>query len=124
LERARGKHNKPINSNHEGYAVLLEEYEEAFSAVHEAGQHIGDLWECIKNDDRLGGIPHILDHIRDTSQAAIIGPHTCACCGTTWNMTNIDKVCPVCYFPIEGPVKPPFMSKADKEAQKQKAGDR
>ncbi len=33
LDRARSKHPKPFNSSHEGYAVILEELEEAWEEI-------------------------------------------------------------------------------------------
>ncbi len=33
LDRARSKHPKPFNSAHEGYAIILEELEEAWEEI-------------------------------------------------------------------------------------------
>lgn len=37
LDRARAKHSRPMNSAHEGYAVLLEEVEEVKQEVFHGG---------------------------------------------------------------------------------------
>ncbi|MFV0414299.1 MAG: hypothetical protein ACK5L3_13715 [Oscillospiraceae bacterium] len=44
----------PFNSKHEGYAVALEEYDEANTAFIEVYKSISELWENIKaNADNL-----------------------------------------------------------------------
>ncbi len=40
-----------FNSPHEGYAVLLEEYEEAADELRKLECHIADLWRSVKHDE-------------------------------------------------------------------------
>ena len=44
------RHNQPFHSLHEGWAVMREEQEEAFTALTEAAGFLNDLWDCIKTD--------------------------------------------------------------------------
>lgn len=50
LERANRVHT-PFASAHEGYAVILEELEEAKEALSIAEYQLGTLWKFIKEDD-------------------------------------------------------------------------
>lgn len=43
----------PISSDHEGYAVLLEEFEELTSEILEAKSHLGCAWSDIKRGKNL-----------------------------------------------------------------------
>ncbi len=79
LDRARSKHPKPFNSSHEGYAIILEELEEA--------------WEEIKKQERsnakvrkeliqVGAM--VIRFIQDVIDLQ------------KFKMRSIDRDCPVC----------------------------
>ena len=42
------------NSLHEGYAILLEEVEEAESELKRVKEELEELWTCIKQNDNKG----------------------------------------------------------------------
>lgn len=48
---AANRMNPPFNSEHEGYAVLLEEVEETSYELDEMMTCLRMLWECIKHDN-------------------------------------------------------------------------
>lgn len=51
-ELSRANANFPLfNSPHEGYAVILEEYEEAQEALEQVKSSLDVLWEKIKGND-------------------------------------------------------------------------
>lgn len=50
LEEAKKKHGEYLNSSHEKYAVLLEEFEEAQKEFDEMLVTMRYLWICIKKD--------------------------------------------------------------------------
>jgi hypothetical protein len=50
LRRATEKNGK-FNSTHEGYAILLEELEEAKNEMDDLEKGIKQHWENVKNDD-------------------------------------------------------------------------
>lgn len=50
LESARSKFGN-INSSHEGYAVILEEYEEMNDEVSSFEQILQSLWQEVKSND-------------------------------------------------------------------------
>lgn len=60
LQRARIKFPQPLNSPHEGYAVLLEEVEELIDEIDFLKEHISDLWQAVKSNNN--GVQ--LDEIR------------------------------------------------------------
>ena len=49
LAAANEKH-PPFASQHEGYAVILEEIEEAREPINALERHLGYAWNTIKND--------------------------------------------------------------------------
>lgn len=51
--RASKDHGTTFTSYHEGYAVLLEEFEEAEAELHGLERAVRHLWAAIKNDDML-----------------------------------------------------------------------
>ena len=54
LEHIRAVHGNQYNSLHEGYAVLLEEVEEAENELERVKEELSDLWLCIKQNDNEG----------------------------------------------------------------------
>jgi hypothetical protein len=50
LESARGKFSN-LNSSHEGYAVVLEEFEELKEEIEAFEQNIQALWKAVKGND-------------------------------------------------------------------------
>ena len=51
LVNIRKVHGKQYNSLHEGYAVLLEEVEEAESELERIKEEMADLWQNVKQND-------------------------------------------------------------------------
>ena len=47
-------YGKQYNTLHEGYAVLLEEVEEAADELERVKEELSELWLCIKQDDNKG----------------------------------------------------------------------
>ena len=47
-------YGEQYNSLHEGYAVLLEEVEEAESEMNRVKEELSELWLCIKQNDNKG----------------------------------------------------------------------
>lgn len=43
----------PVHSDHEGYAILLEEYEELVSEIKYAGFYLSAAWDKTKNNNCL-----------------------------------------------------------------------
>lgn len=58
LEAANNIH-KPFHSAHEGYAVLLEEVEEAREELDDVESRLMDAWEAIKCDNPLKALSQI-----------------------------------------------------------------
>ena len=56
LEHIRAVHGNQYNSLHEGYAVLLEEVEEAENELERVKEELSDLWLCIKQNDNEGAV--------------------------------------------------------------------
>ena len=56
--RASKDHGTTFASYHEGYAVLLEEFEEAQAELCELERAVRRLWSAIKNDDMLPLYPY------------------------------------------------------------------
>ena len=50
-ENAKKNYGDPYNSQHEGYAVLLEEVEEAADDLNYIKNNVGVLWQSIKTND-------------------------------------------------------------------------
>lgn len=50
LESARSKFSN-LNSSHEGYAVILEEFEELKEEIEAFEQNIQALWKAVKTND-------------------------------------------------------------------------
>ncbi|MCL2563125.1 MAG: hypothetical protein FWE08_03720 [Oscillospiraceae bacterium] len=50
LAEARTKHGRRFNSPHEGYAVLLEEFEEMLDGANNIGEVLPYLWQDTKQD--------------------------------------------------------------------------
>lgn len=52
-EMAKKDHGKKFSSMHEGYAILLEEVEEAKEQMDSVmcDAHLGYMWESVKHDD-------------------------------------------------------------------------
>lgn len=71
LAQARAKHAQPINSNHEGYAVLPEEIEEAQDPIFSISQTLSRLWEGTKENDAPDAFLSRLLHIKQDSISAI-----------------------------------------------------
>lgn len=51
-ESAISSYGAIYNSNHEGYAVLLEEIEETEHELSEIKKHLQQVWENIKHDEK------------------------------------------------------------------------
>ena len=52
LERARKEHGEKFHSDHEAYAVTMEEVQEALEEIAVAHNLLDDIWEmCIRKDD-------------------------------------------------------------------------
>lgn len=51
LANIRKVHGNKYNSTHEGYAVLLEEVEEAEDELERIREEMADLWQNIKQND-------------------------------------------------------------------------
>ncbi len=51
LENIKKLHGNKYNSTHEGYAVLLEEVEEAESELERIKEEMSDLWQNVKQND-------------------------------------------------------------------------
>ena len=56
--RASKDHGTTFASYHEGYAVLLEEFEEARTEFDRLERTVRHLWAAIKNDDMLSLYPY------------------------------------------------------------------
>ena len=56
--RASKDHGTTFTSYHEGYAVLLEEFEEAQAELCGLERSVRHLWSAIKNDDMLPLYPY------------------------------------------------------------------
>lgn len=56
LAHIRAVHGTQYNSLHEGYAVLLEEVEEAENELERVKEELSDLWLCIKQNDNEGAV--------------------------------------------------------------------
>ncbi len=56
--RASKDRGTTFTSYHEGYAVLLEEIEEAEAELHRLERAVRHLWAAIKNDDMLTLYPY------------------------------------------------------------------
>jgi len=54
LKNIRKVYGNHYNSLHEGYAVLLEEVEEAESELKRVKEELEELWTCIKQNDNKG----------------------------------------------------------------------
>lgn len=54
LDHIREVYGRQYNSLHEGYAVLLEEVEEAENELERVKEELSDLWLCIKQNDNKG----------------------------------------------------------------------
>jgi hypothetical protein len=50
LENARNRFSN-INSSHEGYAVILEEFEELQEEVNNFQQNLQSLWKAVKSNE-------------------------------------------------------------------------
>lgn len=48
--RAGAKFGLTNHSDHESYAVLLEEFQEAQAEAHSFEHHMKEFWECVKGD--------------------------------------------------------------------------
>lgn len=75
-QNAIEKYGRKYNSQHEGYAVLKEECEEAENELKNILRDLNELWQKIKNDDK--DIKSLLNIIRGTAlflalEAAQIG---------------------------------------------------
>lgn len=64
LENARNRFNN-INSSHEGYAVILEEFEEVQEEIINFEQTLQSLWKAVKNNSVEDQSKHIksMEHI-------------------------------------------------------------
>lgn len=51
LQRANAVNGDKFHSNHEGYAVIKEELEEASKELREASSNLEDLWYGVKNNE-------------------------------------------------------------------------
>ena len=66
LENIKKLHGNKYNSTHEGYAVLLEEVEEAADELERIKEEMSDLWQNVKQNDNAG----IADALRRISTHA------------------------------------------------------
>lgn len=64
--RAAKQHGLTFNSLHEGYAVLMEEAEEATEEVRNLDRAMATLWQATRNDD-LPSAEQAADKIRQTA---------------------------------------------------------
>lgn len=64
LENARNRFNN-INSSHEGYAVILEEFEEVQEEISNFEQTLQTLWKAVKNNSAEDQAEYIksMEHI-------------------------------------------------------------
>lgn len=53
-------------SDHEGYAVLLEEVEEAQEEMRCLGYYVDGIWEAVKDDDPAG-VTHAAGYVWDAA---------------------------------------------------------
>ena len=68
------KYGKGYHSDHEGYAVMLEEVEEATEALREVQQHLACAWQDVREDARklLGSeILRVEHHAKDLAAEAV-----------------------------------------------------
>ena len=68
------KYGDEYHSMHEGYAVLLEEVEEATEALREVQQHLACAWQDVREDTRklLGSeILRVEHHAKDLAAEAV-----------------------------------------------------
>ena len=68
------KYGEGYHSMHEGYAVLLEEVEEATEALREVQQHLACAWQDVREDARklLGSeILRVEHHAKDLAAEAV-----------------------------------------------------
>jgi hypothetical protein len=54
VKNIKKKYGEQYNSLHEGYAVLLEEVEEAVDELERVKEEMSELWTCIKQNDSKG----------------------------------------------------------------------
>lgn len=47
---------KPLNTGHEGYAVILEELEEGMEEIEQAKECLDRLWQCVKANDSSSAV--------------------------------------------------------------------
>ena len=68
------KYGEGYHSDHEGYAVMLEEVEEATEALREVQQHLACAWQDVREDARklLGSeILRVEHHAKDLAAEAV-----------------------------------------------------
>jgi len=53
-DNIRKVYGESYNSLHEGYAVLLEEVEEAGEELERVKEELSELWLCVKQNDNAG----------------------------------------------------------------------
>jgi len=80
LQNIRLVHGNQYNSLHEGYAVLLEEVEEAKNELEGIELQMSDLWYCIKHNDNQGAADALR---RLESHAFFLLQEACQVCAVT-----------------------------------------
>jgi len=69
-DRAAEKFGEANNSDHESYAVILEELEEADEQRFAFKSYMEEFWKCVKGNDRKKARSYLLEMQRTASNAA------------------------------------------------------
>lgn len=80
-------HGEVYNSKHEGYAVLLEEVEEATDELHAIENEMLDLWLKVKNDNYKSELMQNLTEIIEKAVNVALESVQVAAVATRFNLT-------------------------------------